>query len=385
MKISLKKYLLYSSVFAIFSEAFFFHFIIDWKLLYLIIIVNYSLLVKIHKIRINNYFILLIAALFLHGIVVNLFIGIPPNYLISQLLGIIVVSIYYYNFIPIYSKEEIIEVYTKLCLYAAIIGYFMHFLNILPYEARLHSIFKEPAHYVVVVIPACYYFWKTKKYTSFFIIFGSLILTKSSLGYIGCGLIFLLPNLTLKRIMYLTVLLPVLIGVFYLTYLNNPNVRLRVDDTYNSLNALNSGKFKEDTNVSTYALLSNLFVAKSNLSDHPFGSGLGSHFYMHTEVYSKKIKPPKYIKTLKLADINAPDANSMFLRILSDLGIPGILFLFFIMYKASRCYTVSNLFLAQGIFIYILLKLFRDGHYFAPELYFFIWLLYYYLTEKRVD
>ena len=37
MKIDLKKYLLYSSVFAIFTEAFFIHFIIDWKLLYLII------------------------------------------------------------------------------------------------------------------------------------------------------------------------------------------------------------------------------------------------------------------------------------------------------------------------------------------------------------
>ena len=102
LKISLKKYLLYSSVFAIFTEAFFFHFIIDWKLLYLIIFVNYVLLFKIKKITINKYFALLLLGLFCHGILANIIIGIPPNYLIAQLLGILVIGNYYYNLILLY-------------------------------------------------------------------------------------------------------------------------------------------------------------------------------------------------------------------------------------------------------------------------------------------
>ena len=56
MKINIKNYLLYSSVFAIFTEAFFFNLIIDWKLLYLIILVNYFLLFRIKKIALNNIF-----------------------------------------------------------------------------------------------------------------------------------------------------------------------------------------------------------------------------------------------------------------------------------------------------------------------------------------
>ncbi|PJE41476.1 MAG: hypothetical protein CUR32_09940 [Flavobacterium sp.] len=56
MRISIKNYLFYSSVFAIFTEAFFFNLIIDWKLLYLIILVNYFLLFRIKKIALNNIF-----------------------------------------------------------------------------------------------------------------------------------------------------------------------------------------------------------------------------------------------------------------------------------------------------------------------------------------
>ena len=107
MKISLKKYLLYTSVFAIFTESFFFHFIIDWKLLYFLIFTNYILLLKIKKISINKYFALLLIGVFFHGIITNSVIGIPPNYLIAQLLGILVVSSYYYNLISIYKKRKL--------------------------------------------------------------------------------------------------------------------------------------------------------------------------------------------------------------------------------------------------------------------------------------
>lgn len=385
LKISLKKYLLHSSVFAIFTESFFFHFIIDWKLLYLLIFVNYILLLQIKKITINKYFAVFIFALFVHGFLTNIIIGIPPNYMISQLLGILLVSTFYYNLIPLYKKEDIVDAYLKICVIIAIIGYIMLLFNLQKYEDRLHSIFKEPAHYVVVLLPACYYFFKKKQFFLFLILFFSLILSKSSLGYIGCAFIFIMPYLTLRKILALILTIPIIIYVGFLTYENNENFKLRIDDTVSSLNSISSGKFKSDTNVSSYALMSNLYVAKNNFFEHPFGSGIGSHVYMHNNFYLKKMTPPEYIKTLKLQNINATDANSLFLRLFSELGVFGLFFILLFLYRFSFCFKYEDLIIAQGIFIYIILKLIRDGHYFSPEIFFFIWLLYYSLFDKKIN
>ncbi|MFT7252419.1 MAG: hypothetical protein ACI9FW_002181, partial [Flavobacterium sp.] len=296
MKISIKKYLLYSSVFAIFTEAFFFNFIIDWKLLYLIIIVNYFLLLKIKKITLNIYFVLLLLFLLIHGLLMYTVISIPYNYMFSQIIGIAVIGTYYYNFVSLYKKEEIMNVYLKIALVVGVIGYPLYFLNINLNDGRLQSIFKEPAHYVIVIIPACYFYLKNKNYLNFSILFGTLILSNSSLGYVGCALMFILPNLTLKRAGILVVLMPIVASIFLFVYNEFPFFKLRVDDTYNSLNVINTGKFNEDTNLSSYVLISNLYIAKNNITDHPLGSGIGSHHYMHTKRYLKTMRPPEYLR-----------------------------------------------------------------------------------------
>lgn len=381
MKISLKKYLLYSSVFAIFTEAFFFNYIIDWKLLYLIIFVNYLILFRIKKITFNYYFLGLLVFFFIHGALAYTIISIPYNFMLSQILGIAVVGTYYYNFIPLYDKEEIIRVYLKICLFAAVVGYPMFFLNINVNDGRLQSFFKEPAHYVIVVIPACYYYLKTRKYLSFAIIFGTLILSNSSLGYIGCGLMFLVPNLTLRRVRYLVASLPVVLMVFIYVYNEYPFFKLRVDDTYRSLKVINTGKFQEHTNLSSYVLISNLFIAKKNVTDHPLGSGIGSHHYMHTQRYLKEMRPPPYLRIIDRYRDNSFDANSLFTRVCSEFGLFGFVFILVMMYYASRAFTSDELYFAQAIFIYLLMKLLRDGHYFPPELYFFIWMAFYSIKE----
>lgn len=390
MKINIKQYLLFTSVLAIFTEGLFFNFIIDWKLIYLIILSNYVILLKYYKLKFNKYFIILLIALFVHGIITNLFIGIPPNFMLAQIIGIAIMGVYYYNFVPLYNLDEIISLYVKISFYVAIIGYIFYFLNFhplahIPNESRLMSIFKEPAHYAVVVMPACYYYLKTKKYFPFFIIFGTLILTNSSLGYFGCALMFIIPNLSLKRIGYFIAIIPIIIGVFYYIYTEYPFLKLRVDDTYETLNSVNTGKFKEHTNLSSYAILSNLFIAKENVIDHPFGSGIGSHLYVHSNIYSKKVRAPEYLKKQDLKGTNATDANSMFTRIVSEMGILGLILILFLMYLASKSFDLNNnqLFFAQGVFIYLLLKLFRDGHYFPPEFYLFIWLLYFGIRTKK--
>ena len=383
MKISIKKYLLFSSVFAIFTEAFFFNFVIDWKFLYLILLVNYYLLFKIKKIALNLYFAVLLLFFLFHGFLMYSIIGIPYNYMVSQIIGITIIGTYYYNFISLYKKEEIMNMYLKIAFFVAVIGYPLYFLNINLNDGRLQSIFKEPAHYVIVIIPACYYYLKDKNYINFSIVFGTLILSNSSLGYIGCALMFIIPNLTMKRAGIFMTLIPVVAMIFFFVYREFPFFKLRVDDTYNSLNVINTGKFNEDTNLSSYVLISNLYIAKKNTTDHPLGSGIGSHHYMHTKRYLKEMRPPDYLRTQKKETANSFDANSLFTRICSEFGILGFLFLVFVLYKASKCFQSEELYFAQGIFIYILLKLLRDGTYFPPEFFMFIWLFYIYYKDNK--
>ncbi|UUC46279.1 O-antigen ligase family protein [Flavobacterium cerinum] len=389
MNPSIKKYLLFSSVFAIFTEAFFFNYIIDWKLLYLIIILNYALLaVTQKKLRVNKYFMFLLIGLFIHGAITSLLVGVPPNLMISQIIGISIVGIYYYNFIPLFDKKEITSVYIKISLYVAILGYFLYFFKINLNDGRLQSIFKEPAHYVIVVLPACYYYLKQKQYLNFAIIFGTLILSNSSLGYIGCALMFIVPNISFRRVLYLFALIPVVVISFIYVYNEYSFFKMRVQETYDSLNVINTGKFDEKTNLSSYALISNLHIAKRNITDHPFGTGIGSHVFMHKKVYLKETRPPEYLRIQKKHYENATDANSLFTRMVSEMGIFGFILVLYLLYKSVKCFRSDELFLCQGIFIYFLLKLFRDGHYFPPELFFFIWLLYYsiksYNNSKKI-
>ena len=352
---------------------------------YIILLINFYLLSRIKKITINKYVFFLIVGLIIHGLIMNALISIPLKFLFAQIIGIFIVSTYYYNFVSLFNVSKIIELYSKYSLYVAAIGYPMLALGINSNDGvRLQSIFKEPAHFAIVVIPACYYYLKQKKYLPFLIIFGSLILSQSSLGYIGCGLMFLIPNFNRKRILYLLATVPFIISISYVVYNENELVKLRVDDTLSSFNSILNGKFKEETNLSTYAFLSNLFVTKRNIQEHPLGSGLGSHFYMHTTIYHKDIRPPEYIKMQRLDNINAADANSLLLRIVSDFGIIGILFLIFVLVSLIKPFSSKDFIFAQGIVIYILLKLFRDVHYFPPELYFFIFILYFTIQERQL-
>jgi len=384
VKISIKQYLIYSSVFAIFTEAFFFNFIIDWKLQYLILFVNYILLLKISKLTFQKNFVYLILFLIAHGLIAYTIIWIPLNFMVSQILGVAIVGAYYYNFVKLYKPIELIEVYLKIAFWVAVIGFPLYFFKINignEGEFRFHSIFKEPAHYCIVVLPACYYYFKTKKYFRFLVILSTLIISQSSLGYIGCGLLFLLPNLTLKRVGYFVAITPVLCATFYYVYTEYPFFQMRVSETASSLKVINSGKFKNYTNLSTYVLISNLYIAKRNIQEHPLGSGIGSHHFMYLEHYLKLMSPPEYLVIQKKQTDNSFDANSLFTRICSEFGLIGFIFILYMLSFAIKTYKTDDLFFSQGVVIYFLLKLFRDGTYFPPEIFLFVWLMYFSYKE----
>jgi hypothetical protein len=75
----LDKYLIYSSVFALFTESFSFNYIIDWKLFYIIILANLSILLIKNSLVANKNMLIVFGFLLIHGIIMFFFFK-KPNY-----------------------------------------------------------------------------------------------------------------------------------------------------------------------------------------------------------------------------------------------------------------------------------------------------------------
>ena len=125
-------------------------------------------------------------------------------------------------------------------------------------------------------------------------------------------------------------------------------------------------------------MLSNFFVASKSFETNPIlGNGIGSHL-LSREIYLKNITGIEIFEEMGNDDLNAQDAGSLFSRTMSELGLVGILGLFYFILN-FYVFNKDNLFfqnstIAKGILLYFILKLLREGHYFSPEMYFFVFL-----------
>jgi O-antigen ligase len=131
--------------------------------------------------------------------------------------------------------------------------------------------------------------------------------------------------------------------------------------------------------LSTYALLSNFFITVKVFKESPFfGNGLGSHQISHSKYIDKLSGVEDFYNSYyeRFIDLNAADANSLFLRIISEVGILGLVLVIYFLVK-FYCNASNNYIISRSILIYILYKLFREGHYFSPEMYFFICIYYF--------
>lgn len=380
MKFSISSYLLVSSILVIFSEAFYLRFGIDWKIFYLVIILNYFILSLHHKIKISKYIVYFVILTFIHGVIGAVFFWHTPQYLIFQLVGISFSAIYYYNFVKIYSIKIIMDVYVKVSIFVILVGYVLHiFEHNFLFEAilsnRYRGILTEPAHFAIIVLPAFYVSIRNKKYITAFILFFALLHSQSTVGYLGLMLCFFMPFISLNLIFKGLYVFPLVAMLFIGIYQNNENFEFRMDETFGNLQVFKNGDLPNNINVSSYALLSNAYVSYRSFSETFVGTGLGSHRLRH-EKYITEIKIPEYLQTLKIDNINAADACSLFLRMLTDFGIftiLGILYFFYVcrvLFPSNSDYGI----ICQAFFVYIMLKLLRDGHYFPPEMFLFIWI-----------
>ena len=108
----------------------------------------------------------------------------------------------------------------------------------------------------------------------------------------------------------------------------------------------------------------NLHIAKENLLNYPiFGTGLGSHESSILKIY--------FNKSLIQYDFglyNVKDGNSLFVRLCTETGLIGLIFIFIIIhngfiYKTHTQHdTGYHLIISHSIFVFILLVLIRQGN-----------------------
>jgi len=267
---------------------------------------------------------------------------------------------------------------------------------------REYGIMGEPFFLAIALTPAIvYYFccfsttWHSAKFR-FLIIALCYLLTYSSIAVTGLALgivlsLYLNDFFSARKGRLL--LLPLLVApiVFFISFLidNISLLNTRFYDT-TSLFIANEIKVKEarKANSSTFALYSNYAIARDSFLESPlFGSGLGSHPLIYKKTFLKYF-PSNYL--VMFGNQNQQDANSKFLRLMSETGLLGILlFMYMLVHFFAPKRKLINPTLKElgainySIFVYILLCLIRNGNYI--NIGFFLFLFIYYITWYKIN
>jgi len=264
-------------------------------------------------------------------------------------------------------------------------------------QGRYHSWFYEPSFMAYAFMPVIFIavarlfgigdLLSVRKSIFLIII---LFMAKSSLGLFGLLLSFLILifskyPLYKKPVILFFLIVGFVIGFFGIYQI--PAVKFRVDETYaiyaaKNVTSIEVGK----TNISTYALYSNFKITEASVKESPlFGSGIGTYELNYDKHLFDVIPSCNWRNLYK---INRQDANSLFFRILVETGLIGaILFIYFVLknriylYKTSNIITQNLWAINNGIFVLLVLRLLRQGHY--TMLGFILMILIYNLSKKQ--
>lgn len=263
---------------------------------------------------------------------------------------------------------------------------------------RVYSIMGEPYYLAVALLPALFYLsnkmfgsknfrdWKYK--WQFGVVALCFLFTFSSAGYVGILMtgFFISVNrgfLDLRRFGLL------FIPVFFIAILPNIarlrtaffELQVRVDDTVKAFLYKGIMEKKEiaKLNSSTFALYSNFLIAGKSFEAHPYtGSGLGSHEISYDRFFDVFLD--KNIKKM-YGTFNSKDANSLFIRLLSEGGLIGLtiffiaFFAFFVYKRGIDVPEIATLtIINQAVFIMMVIRLLRTGNYIGQGFYFFFFL-----------
>jgi len=334
---------------------------------------------------------------------------------LKHFIGLIIFSLVCFSF---FSKNRfkiysIVQVYYNFCFFIACLAIFQFFLfaifklsflpqNILSgsfafqgsdsFRAEILDIFPravglstEPAHYVAILLPAVYIsiytltgtnylFNRNNKTIASIILFG-FIISFSLVGYFGLGLcLFMIFRKKIK--ISLLKICALLLGFILLLYFI---LQSSIGDKVYSFISVSkdiTGTEYTSSDQSSFALLSNLLVAGESLKRSNFmGTGLNTHMITYDAVISNI-----FFDSQIIAELNKEDAGSMFIRITSEFGLPGLfVFIWFLFhYKAmSITYVSSNSAINNMCLVFLIMYCTRNGAYLNVLFFFFLSIYYY--------
>jgi hypothetical protein len=325
-------------------------------------------------------------------------------------IGFLASMVFYYWVIQDYKfdVDRLYGLYMKACVIVAIIGiiqfasfhvgfvrgfnfnYIFNKWGWVPggFGLRLNSVFSEPAYYGATMAPAFFtslYNWITRKPLFISKMMSALIivtyvLTSSGVAYIGVffTVVFLMINFGVIR--YSLFFIPIIILSANWAYENVPDFRMRWDSTIDIYTSENI--YSYDVHGSSFVLYNNNHVAFENFKRNPlFGTGLGSHIVAFDKYSLTNLDGAVQI------DFNKADANSMFLRLMSETGLYGLIIMIVFLFRhwLSKSRSVDPKFwvISNSCLMVIILYLLRQGHYFLNGLPFFIWLYYFASLKNR--
>jgi len=366
-------------------------------------------IIRYRNLQINSWFLMILILLTIVSLG-NAYVGKDTFFLMSkQLLGILITGSAYYLLVKAneFNVEKLFKIYLQIALIIAAIGIIQELSFLVKIKSgydyswivnrwkytqarfgilRINSICMEPAHFAITMIPAVFVSLSTIfKRGSFYLskwkcvlIIISVILSLSSIAYIAILISLLLIFLGVKKSKYLLLVIVIIPALIYSAYRYIPEIRERANHT---IGVFTGQKKVSQSHLSVYALASNAFVAYKSFIDSPlFGRGLGSH----PVSYNEFIKPGVpgtiwYSDYPKYPAVNREDAGSLFLRLVSETGLFGLIVVFYFIFKFhlkgnddEKLQIISN-----AIFVLFLLQLFRQGHYFYNGLFFFVWVYYF--------
>jgi hypothetical protein len=272
---------------------------------------------------------------------------------------------------------------------------------------RINSIFCEPSYFASTVGPAFFisvynlifnksYFINRKKAI---IISIAYLLTFSSLAYLSILIVLLLLLYNYGLVRYILLSIPILLVIFSFIYNNVSEFKERYDgftalyfdgilenqgtsETKGGFLSQNKSKINILGKVhgSSFVQYNNFVITKTNFYKNPFfGTGLGSHQFAFEKYNLNAFMGDKYRN-------NNSDANSMLLRIISETGLFGLIFIFLFIKnnyvkrnedtekdpESMYIWLISN-----AVLVIILLQLIRQGNYTFGGFMAYMWLYYY--------
>jgi hypothetical protein len=385
-RVSLRNFIYYSTLLGVFSAVFVVRIPFAFRLFDAIMLLNLPLMFLLVDFALLPVWILcFILYLALSGTVGILFGTDTLPLVAKEFLGISVSLLYFYYFFKMIGMDywRAFQTYLKIAYWFAILAFPLWIGSCVAAHGfeRLKGLTQEPEWFCTLVLPAYYwsaymYLTERKEGLKVAVFTLAIALSGSSMGYLCVAFGALL--LGARRGGLFVVLPLVASAVLGLAYVSLDNVRTRVDDTFLAL----SNQDVSGTNLSTYALISNLFVTEKVLHESPLlGNGLGSHPVSHERFFAD-IPGVQFFVESGLADYNAPDASSMTLRVLSELGLVGFfgMLVFLIHFHVGG--KGPDAAISNALLVCFFLKLVRFGLYFPPELLLFVFI---YMLNHRAS